>query len=64
MSITTSTGALIFFSSVIVYWGLFLSYIASVKVYENEVIIGVMFGILIPLIILKYISDKCEWDWS
>ena len=60
----TSNGMLIFFSSVVIYWGLFFAYIAEVGASTSEGVIGVMFGLLIPILILRYVNDKCEWDWS
>jgi len=64
MSITTSTGALIFFSTVIIYWGIFIYYVVDIGISQGEGVIGIMFGFLIPLIIVKYLSDKCQWDWT
>lgn len=60
----SSNGVLIFISTVILYWGIFFAYLAEVRVSDSEAIIGVMFGFLIPLIILKYLTDKCQWDWT
>ena len=64
MVMKTSNGMLIFFSTVVLYWGLFFAYIAEVRTSTSEGIIGVMFGLLIPILVLKYVNDKCEWDWS
>ena len=64
MVMKTSNGLLIFFSATILYWGLFLAYVAEVGITDGEGVVGIMLGLLIPLVMLKYVNDKCEWDWS
>ena len=59
-----SNAVLIFILTVLVYWCLFFYYIAEEGVTQGEGVLGVMFGFAIPLVVLKYLSDKCNWDWS
>ncbi len=59
-----SNAVLIFTSTVLFYWGLFIYYAVEEGMSQGEGVLGVMFGILIPVVVLKYLSDICDWDWS
>ena len=60
----SSNGVLIVLSSIIIYWCLFIYYAIDVGMSQGQAVIGVMFGFLIPLIILKWVHAQCDWDWS
>ena len=60
----SSNGLLIFFSSIIIYWGLFIYYAVDIGMTNGEGVLGVMLGILLPLILLKWLHEQCDWDWQ
>lgn len=60
----TSSGVLIWASVVITYWGLFVYAVADIGMTEGQGILVAMFGFLIPLVLLKFLTDKCNWDWT
>ena len=46
------------------YWGGLFYYGADVGMTQPHWILGIMFGLLIPIITMRYVNDACEWDWS
>lgn len=60
----SSNGLLILATVILSYWGGLLYYGADVGMTQAEWVLGVLFGLLIPIITMRYVNDSCEWDWS
>ena len=60
----SSNGLLILSTVILTYWGGLLYYGAEVGMTQPQWILGVILGLLVPVIAMRFVNDACEWDWS
>ena len=55
---------LILSTVILTYWGGLLYYGAEVVMTQPQWILGVILGLLVPVIAMRFVNDACGWDWS